>query len=452
MHIYPKPAMSMKTLSTLLGTIIFAASGTAQNVGIGTTTPNGKLTVESNGAFVQPQLWLRQTTSNFVRLRMQNTADPSSFWDVAARTGSDLSADTFNIYHSSQGNLFSITPFGMVGVGYGLSSGPAANLHVHHEGLDVAMLKLTNRNTGKTGADGLSLTIQAIHAGLINFEGGDILLSTQTAAAPAFGSQTLIIKPSGAIGLGTPSPTAKLDVAGQVRIRGGSPANGFVLTSDATGLGTWLPGNQHHHFGQQWEAPGFVYGLSLVNPDASARGLIAQASSSTGIGIGVQARANSNSGFGVLAYIGPDNPDLAMTGAALAGVGTSRPAIYGQSATHHAAWFKTTNAASTQPTVKIEATGRDALEISNGFMKVSGNQKTAFIATATAANISGNYFKLNYANAAPTDMVIVTPIWEGVYVNVPIGVFWEINAWAIFTQNLSPMPVNAKFNVMVIKQ
>ena len=34
-------------------------------------------------------------------------------------------------------------------------------------------------------------------------------------------------------------PTARLDVVGQVRIRGGSPGSGKVLTSDADGVGSW---------------------------------------------------------------------------------------------------------------------------------------------------------------------------------------------------------------------
>ena len=44
---------------------------------------------------------------------------------------------------------------------------------------------------------------------------------------------------TGNVGLGTTSPAAKLQVAGQVKITGGSPAAGKVLTSDATGLATW---------------------------------------------------------------------------------------------------------------------------------------------------------------------------------------------------------------------
>jgi len=41
------------------------------------------------------------------------------------------------------------------------------------------------------------------------------------------------------VGIGTNSPTSRLDIDGQIRIRGGAPAAGRVLTADATGLATW---------------------------------------------------------------------------------------------------------------------------------------------------------------------------------------------------------------------
>lgn len=47
------------------------------------------------------------------------------------------------------------------------------------------------------------------------------------------------IDATGQVGLGTDSPGAKLEVAGQVKITGGTPGAGKVLTSDAAGLATW---------------------------------------------------------------------------------------------------------------------------------------------------------------------------------------------------------------------
>ena len=46
-------------------------------------------------------------------------------------------------------------------------------------------------------------------------------------------------KDGGSVGIGTASPGAKLEVAGQVKITGGSPGAGKVLTSDAAGLASW---------------------------------------------------------------------------------------------------------------------------------------------------------------------------------------------------------------------
>jgi hypothetical protein len=49
----------------------------------------------------------------------------------------------------------------------------------------------------------------------------------------------LFIKTDGNVGIGTISPGADLEVSGQVKITGGSPGAGKVLTSDASGLATW---------------------------------------------------------------------------------------------------------------------------------------------------------------------------------------------------------------------
>ena len=49
----------------------------------------------------------------------------------------------------------------------------------------------------------------------------------------------MVITNAGNVGIGTTSPGAKLEVAGQVKITGGVPGLGKVLTSDAVGLATW---------------------------------------------------------------------------------------------------------------------------------------------------------------------------------------------------------------------
>ncbi len=49
----------------------------------------------------------------------------------------------------------------------------------------------------------------------------------------------MIVAGNGNVGIGTLTPDAKLEIAGQIKITGGSPGAGKVLTSDANGLATW---------------------------------------------------------------------------------------------------------------------------------------------------------------------------------------------------------------------
>ena len=59
---------------------------------------------------------------------------------------------------------------------------------------------------------------------------GDITFNT---------NQFFLQKATGNMGIGTLTPTAKLEVNGQVKITGGVPGAGKVLTSDSAGLATW---------------------------------------------------------------------------------------------------------------------------------------------------------------------------------------------------------------------
>lgn len=61
---------------------------------------------------------------------------------------------------------------------------------------------------------------------------GGLILNTGGAA---YG----LIVQLGNMGIGVANPTAKLEVAGQVKITGGSPGSGKILTSDSAGLASW---------------------------------------------------------------------------------------------------------------------------------------------------------------------------------------------------------------------
>jgi hypothetical protein len=52
---------------------------------------------------------------------------------------------------------------------------------------------------------------------------------------------THVYKNTGNVGIGTNTPSEKLDIAGKIKITDGSEGVGKILTSDATGVGTWQP-------------------------------------------------------------------------------------------------------------------------------------------------------------------------------------------------------------------
>ena len=60
-----------------------------------------------------------------------------------------------------------------------------------------------------------------------------------TAVSQWSASNGNIYRSSGNVGVGTTVPGAALDINGQIKIQGGTPGSGKVLTSDAAGLASW---------------------------------------------------------------------------------------------------------------------------------------------------------------------------------------------------------------------
>ena len=91
---------------------------------------------------------------------------------------------------------------------------------------------------------------------------GSVPLYIKSNSAGAGLTTKFTISSAGDVGIGTITPGAKLEVAGQVKITGGTPGAGKVLTSDASGLASWqTPTSSCGTPSEQWIAhtyPGYA--------------------------------------------------------------------------------------------------------------------------------------------------------------------------------------------------
>jgi hypothetical protein len=271
-----------------------------------------------------------------------------------------------------------------------------------------------------------------------------------------------------------------LKTSGPVQFEAIGAAAGHVLTSDALGNATWQSiAGSHNHFGETWEGNAAFSGLTVTN-NSSNSGRTGIYSSSNGVGgVGLQGVSENDLGIGVIGVVYHDGvsfPSL-ESNSGLLGLNSTGSGLYASSMTGYSikaikqnwssvtgpvALLKNERITNTSPVLLIqnEAANPTALELNNGYLKVSGTNKMAFVHTTNAGNISSNISSITYANAAATDMVFVTHSYgpANTYFNYNYGVYWTGTTWSIYIEKNTitdppvPMPVNINFNVMVIKQ
>ena len=118
---------------------------------------------------------------------------------------------------------------GMVGIGTTEAHGNRLSVLGTIETVGTGGIKFPDGTTQVSAAGGSSNKV---------LKAGDTMTGTLTIDA----SGANLIVSQGNVGIGTTAPGAKLDVNGTVKVQGGSPADGMVLTAvDGTGLATWEP-------------------------------------------------------------------------------------------------------------------------------------------------------------------------------------------------------------------
>ncbi len=262
------------------------------NTGIGTLNPATKLEVAGQVKITGGNPGAGKIlTSDASGLATWQTPE-SSLTLPYSGTVSTTGDQAFSIWNTGTGNgihAMANSGNGLVGYSYGgtntsgimgIASGSGDNQGVSgssNSSLGTGVSGSASSLTGTTiGVSGLVFSPDG-YSGF--FEGGKFYIS-------------------GNAGIGVTAPSAKLDVNGQIKIRGGSPGTGKVLTSDASGLAVWAdPEGLRLPFSDTVSTPRPL--ISICN-SGSGNGILAISKQITGTTCGIAGEAWSSSGAGII--------------------------------------------------------------------------------------------------------------------------------------------------------
>jgi hypothetical protein len=304
------------TLYPYANLLAFGNNGVAANDGLGrfliSTAGNAGISIFKGGTsklkfhadFTTENVGIGGNSAPVSRVHMNNTdganMDLRLTNNISAHTASDgllisQIGDTASISNLEAGPLtfgvdsierMRISEFGYVGIGTNI---PVYPLDVVHGGSTGVRIRSTGSFSvldidAASGDAALRFANNGVNQWNIrNQPGTDNLQIFELGGG---GERFMIENSTGNVGIGTNgAPTQKLDIDGQIRIRGGSPAAGSVLTSDANGVGTWAtpaPGTITSSVGTNDYLPKFATGgTSLVNSVFRDNGTSAVCGSST---------------------------------------------------------------------------------------------------------------------------------------------------------------------------
>lgn len=202
------------------------------NVGIGTTMPEGRLTIAGlDDASTSSSLSVRnQSGTGTFFVRNDNTAGfgfgpgdagTNAVLTIKGKT-SDPSGWGLNVTNSSFSPLFTVRNDGNTGIG---TDSPNYNLHINNPGTSTSM-QLTNAATGTANSDGFVISSSSLNSSLVNKESTSLFLGTNN-------QNRLHIAPNGFVGIGNSNPQELLDLgttssAGSLRLTAPSAVSSVI--------------------------------------------------------------------------------------------------------------------------------------------------------------------------------------------------------------------------------
>ncbi len=201
-------------------------------VGIGTTSPSSQLHTTAGVRFQT----LTGSGSRFVITDLNGNLSPGdtiSSASIIAGSGTLNFLTKWTPDGNTLGNSSIFDDGTNIGIG---TSTPSSQLHTTG-GVRFQTLTGSGSRFVITDLNGNISAGAAITAGIVSGSGTLNYVPKWTPDGATLNNSSIF--DNGNVGIGTTTPATKLEIAGQIKITGGSPGTGKVLTSDASGLANW---------------------------------------------------------------------------------------------------------------------------------------------------------------------------------------------------------------------
>jgi len=213
------------------GTVRMTINGNNGSIGIGTTIPTGRITIQRSGTGVDTDIdFLNEAGQGpKAKIRFGGTNEELSFWTggtaservritsvgnvgigltspVAKLQISGSNTDAILLVNSpASASILVVSGSGNVGIG---TTSPVNILHAHGSSDGLGYIRITDSVTGATATDGLRIGYNSGVLRFQNYENSDVQFLTNNT------TEAIRIKNDGNVGIGTTNPSTKLHVYG----------------------------------------------------------------------------------------------------------------------------------------------------------------------------------------------------------------------------------------------